>query len=1019
MMTIETASGTGNSVILRRLRSGISLAVVAAFSAALIPSAAGAQPAQQPPQSPADPAEDAAATTTPAEDQAATATQDADIVITGSLIQRPNNVSVSPIVTVSADALKQSGAVDLEATLNQLPGFTPAGGAGTGGQGGGGRASVNLHGLGSNRNLVLLDGKRLPLSDINGNVDINILPESIIGGIDVITGGASAIYGSDAMSGVVNFKTVAPFDGIRGDVQIGNSERGDYRKFNASLAFGARFAEDRGHVVLAASYTNRQGLVGKERPFFDLVTPSSFIGTGTYVPDALNLPTQAAINGIFTRYGVTSTVSRTINLGFNDNGTLFTQTGALNYQGPTIGGYRIIAGNVRMPVGQQIQTLNPLERKSLFGKLDYDVTDHVTAYGQFLYVDSTVNTASGGSLTQIGALTTIPVTNPFIPADLRTILASRPNPNAPFLWNGRYVGIADKNWDETYTVSQFAGGLKGDIFNRWKWDVYASYDKSIHDQALHNAVLKSQVQSLLNAADGGNSLCAGGFNPFGIVHSTNISPTCISYMTKTALSKERLTQTQVQGLVNGPLFDLPAGPVQLALLASYRRNTYNFVADRDLKPGSFTRTSSNIEAVAASQDARGRIGVKEFAAQIDIPILNDTPFFRELAVGGAIRYSDYTTSGGVTSYEGDVRWRPIQALLFRGSYQRAVRAPNIGELFSPTTGTQVAFGTPPAGIGDPCDVRSTARTGPGGAQVRALCLAQGVPAPVIDTYTFPTTATGGTISGNRALTPERATTYNAGFILNPHLASPLLRDLSLSVDYYNIKIKNVISSVPGLTALSKCYNLDGTNPSYSATNSFCQLLTRDAQGQLTDIALPFLNLGGLNTDGVEVQFNWGVRLSDIGLGQGNGKVYVNSAIGWMRHFQVQTLPGTPFQDFIGTSTIEVPGSTTGPHPRWKALTTFGYRSDRGGFGLRWRYQGPMNDITAVTTPATPAIGVKAYELFDLFGSVRVNEGFEIRGGVTNLFDRGLPIVASSQTSTDAGTYDVVGRSYYVGVRVEF
>jgi iron complex outermembrane receptor protein len=937
----------------------------------------------------------------------------AEIVVTGSLIARPNNVAVSPIVSVSPEALKQSGTVDLEASLNQLPGFTPAGGAGTGGQGTGGRATVNLHGLGSNRNLVLLDGKRLPISDANGNVDINILPEAIIGGVDVITGGASAIYGSDAISGVVNFKTVAPFDGIRADVQIGDSERGDYRKFNASLAYGARFAEDRGHVLLSASYTDRQGLSGSKRKFFDLVTPSSFIGTGTYVPDALNLPTQASINGVFARYGVTTPVSRTINLGFNNNGSLFTQTGATNYQGPTTGAYRIIGGNVRMPVGPQIQALNALKRKALFGKFDYDLTDAITFYGQVMYVDSTVTTESGGSLTQVGSLTTIPVTNPFIPADLRAILASRPNPNAPFTWNGRYVGIADKSFEENYTVSQFAGGLKGDLVGSWKWDVYASWDKSRHEQELNNAVLKSRVQTLLNAADGGNSLCAGGFNPFGIANATNISAACKTYLTKTAFSRENLTQTQAQAQLTGSVFELPAGPVQLALLASYRRNTYNYIADSDLKPGSFLPGSSNIEAVAASADAKGRIAVKELAAQIDVPLLKDRAFFQELAVGGAFRYSDYTTSGSVESYEADLRWRPVEQILFRGSYQKAVRAPNIGELFSPPTGSQVQFGTPPGAVGDPCDVRSVARTGSGGAQVRALCLAQGIPAAVIDSYTFPTTATLGTVSGNLGLTPEKATTYNLGFILNPRFASPWLRDFSLSVDYYNIKIKNVISGVPGLTTLSKCYNLDGSNPSYSNANSFCQLLTRDAQGQLSNIALPFLNLGALETDGVEIQFNWGVHLSDVGIGDGSGRVYVNSGIGWLNHYKVQTLPGSAVQDFARTSTL---GRTL---PRWKALTTFGYGSDVVGFGLRWRYQGPMDDITAVTTPTTPSIGVKTYNLFDLFGTMKITKGFELRAGVTNLFDRGLPVVASSQNNTDVGTYDMVGRSFYIGVKAQF
>jgi len=929
-----------------------------------------------------------------------------DIIVTGSLIVRPNNVSVSPIVSVSSEAIKQTGAINIENALNQLPGFTPAGSAGTGGQGSGGRATLNLHGLGSNRNLVLLDGKRLPLSDINGNVDINIIPESIIGDIDVITGGASAVYGSDAMSGVVNFKTIRAFDGIKADVQIGNSFRGDLRRFNGSLAFGSSFAEDRGHVMVAISYADRQGLQGSSRSFFNMATPSSFIGQDTYVPSATNLPSQAVLDGIFQGYGVTTPINPTLNLGFNDDGTLFTQTGAINYRGPTAGAYAVMGGNVRMPVAQQIQQLSGMQRKSAFAKFDYALTEGLTAYGQFLYVDTTTKTESGGSLTQFGVLTTIPVTNPFIPADLRTLLASRPDADAPFTWNGRYVGLPDKSWDENYVVQQYLAGVKGNIFGSWKFDLFAAYDETVHNQSNHNAVVKSRVQELLNAADGGNSLCAGGFNPFGLANSSQISDACRLYMTKTAFSREKLTQTQVQGLVSGPLFTLPAGDVQLALQAGYRKNSYVYTPDSDL-------AAQNIEAVIASAPATGDVNVKEFAAQIDVPLVKDTPFIRELGIGGAFRYSDYSVTGSVTSYEGDLRWRPIQSLLIRGSYQRAVRAPNIGELFSPNTGVQVQFGTPPASVGDPCDIRSIARTGANGAQVRTLCLAQGIPTAAIDSYQFPTTATAGLISGNRDLTPEKADTFNVGFIWNSRASSPWLAGLSLSVDYYNIKIKDVISTIPGLTTLSSCYNLDGANPTYSATNPFCQLLTRDAQGLLQTIGQPFMNLGGLKTDGIEIQAGWSLRLSDAGMGNGSGQLYFNSAIGYTNHYRVQTLPSSPFQDFAGTNTLGA------PRPKWKALTTFGYRSDGLGLGLRWQYLDAMRDITSVTTPTNPSPGVSSYNLFDLFGTMRVNDAFTLRAGINNLFDKGLLVVASSQNSTDVSTYDAVGRSFYVGARVTF
>jgi outer membrane receptor protein involved in Fe transport len=807
------------------------------------------------------------------------------------------------------------------------------------------------------------------------------------------------------MSGVVNFLTLRQFEGVRFDAQYGNTEHGDLGRTEVTLAFGTNFAEDKGHALLSLGYWHREGLGGDKRDFFTLVTPSSFIGQGTFVPSATNLPDAATVNTLFSGYGAVTPVSNTLNLGFNDDGTLFTQTGAKNYKGPTTDGYAVLGGNVRMPVGPQFIIQNPLDRKSVFTKFDYELMPAVTGYGQILYVDSDVFTSSGRSLTQFGTLTTIPVTNPFIPNDLRTLLASRPNPSAPFTWNGRYVGIPSKAWDEQYTTAQYLGGVKGSLPVRdWTWDLFAAYDTTEHVQSNENAVLKSQVQNLLNAADGGNSICAGGFNPFGVNHSTVVSDACRAYITTTAHSTEDLTQTTYQGVVQGSVAELPAGKLVLALLADHRRNTYEFRPDSQL-------AAQNIEAVIASQPTQGAISVTEYAAQVDVPILADKFLANRLNLGAAFRHSDYSTSGGVDSYEGDLRWEPTSGFLLRGSYQRAVRAPNIGELFAAASGSQIAFGTPPAAIGDPCDIRSTARTGAGGSSVRSLCLAQGIPAAVIDSYIFPTTATAGRTQGNQALDPETADTYNFGVSWTSQSDSTWLKGSSASLDYFNIKIDDVISVVPGLSALSKCYNLDGSNPNYDVNNSFCQLLQRDANGLLQVINTPYLNLGGLQTEGVDFQLNWSV-------GVGAGKIFLNTGVEHLLRYAVQTLPGSAFQEFDGTNTIAPNHTVSLTFPKWKALTTVGYA--RGGVtaSARWRYQDAMADVTSVTTPATPGVGVPAYNLVDLFGSYDLNDKWQIRVGVNNVADKDSVFVASSQTSTDTAVFDAVGRSYYLGMRVD-
>ncbi|MFM5950869.1 MAG: TonB-dependent receptor domain-containing protein [Novosphingobium sp.] len=944
-----------------------------------------------------------------------------DIVVTGSLIQRPNNTAVSPIVTIGEASIKESGQVNVVDALNQLPGFTVGGNSATGGQGTGARATINLHGLGTNRNLVLLDGRRLPVSDIRGNVDINILPDSVLGGVDAITGGASAVYGSDAMSGVVNFKSIRSLDGVVMDMQTGISDRGDAFRLKGSVTLGTNFADDRGHLIASFGYAKQDPLNGSARSFFFDKTPSGFIGTGVYVPSAANAPSGAVLTALFNSYGVAGTRNPLgSNLGFNNNGTLFTQTGALNYQGPNGSqGYAVVGGNVRMPVGQQIDYINGMNRKSAFVKADYELTPGLTVYGQFMYVDLTTSTHSGGSLTQFGTLTTIPVTNPFIPADLRTVLASRPNPNAAFGWSARYVGVPYKGWDEDYQIQQYLGGIKGDIADGWSFDGFVSYDESTHNSVMHNAVLKSRVQTLLNAADGGASICAGGFNPFGDANARSLSPACAAYITKDAISTEHLTQTQAQMQVNGKLFDLGAGPVQIALVGGYRENTYSYAPDSDVTANSGFAPGGNVEAfVVQLPVSRKAINVKELAGQIDIPLLADKPFFRELAVGAAARVSDYSVSGTVTSYEADARWRPTDNLLFRGSYQRAVRAPNIAELFSPPQGAQLAIGTPPAALGDPCDVRSTARTGANGTSVANLCVAQGVPAGVIGTYQFGTTATGQLIPGSTAITPEKADTFNLGFVFNAPRSSGILGDFSISVDYYNIKIRNVISPVPGLTVLSGCYNLDGSNPTYAASNANCQLIQRDANGQLVSVSTPYQNLGSLKTDGVELQVHWGVPARFLA---DSGKVYVDTAIGYLNNYKVQLLPGAAFLDYTGISNGSAQEGSVPPRatPKWKALTTFGYKSDGFSMGLRWRYQNALSDVSKVNTPNNIAVGVPAYATWDMFASFNVGKSFELRLGVNNMFDRGLPFVASNQTSTDTAQYDLIGRSYYAGFKIKF
>ncbi|WP_426173944.1 TonB-dependent receptor domain-containing protein [Massilia sp. TWR1-2-2] len=931
----------------------------------------------------------------------------ATVVVTGSKIARRDYASPSPIVTTAKEVLQESGNITLEATLNQMPQFTPSGTASTGGQGVGARATLDLRGLGDNRNLILLDGRRLPLSSAFGQVDINTVPQAIVDGIETISGGASAVYGSDAMSGVVNFKSLRKLKGVVLDVQYGNSQKNDARRLSPSITAGTEFAEGKGYALFSVSYDERERLTGAQRPFFNLGVPSGFIGTSTYLPNASNLPTQAALNSVFSRYGVTATVPRTNNLGFNDNGTLFSQTGALNYLGPVNQSYAIVGGNVRMPVSVQSDLINGMRRENFFNKVEYRFTPDLTGYAQVLHTHSVTKTNTGATLTQfgLGGNTTIPLSNPFIPADLRTILASRPDAGAPFLWNTRFVGIPNRVFNEGYNTDQLLVGLRGNIpYKDWTWDAYVSADRSVHDQILHNAILSSRVQELLNAPGGGTGLCAGGYNPFGIGNNTRISEACRNFMTTTAASTENLTQRVAEASVQGALFDLPAGELQFSASVNYRKNTYSYLPDSQL-------AAQNIEAVIASQRSSGATSVKEAALELRIPLLRDAPFAKTLAVSPGARISDYDISGIAKTWKVDAEWSPIHSVMVRGGVQHSIRAPNIGELFSAANGNQVQFGSPPNG-GEPCDSRTAARLGGGGAQLRALCIATGVPASVVDAYTFPTVATSTLSSGNPNLTPESADTQTLGVVWTPQFASPLFSQVFASVDFYKIKIEDTISAVPAASALNKCYNLDGSNPTYSATNPFCLLVSRDSNGLLTQVAAPYLNLGQLKTSGVDVQVDWRFKLGAIGLSDAWGTFGVNSAVSVVNSYQSQALPGDAIQEFKGTVGTVI-------RPTWQSTTTFRHEVGAASVSLRWRHIPAMKDITAVTRPASPAAGVEKYDIFDLGVRYALNKNIDLRAGITNLFNRDPAVVPGNQNLTIASTYDIVGRSYYVGVRTKF
>ncbi len=948
------------------------------------------------------------AQTATAQDTASAQPQANDIIVTGSRIARRDLVAPSPIVTASAEALQATAQPTVDAALLQMPAFQPGAGSFSNSSTGGtvGQSTLNLRGLGAQRNLVLLEGRRLQPGSIDSTIDINTIPSLAIGNVEVISGGASATYGSDAMSGVVNFKLRKNFRGLEMRAQAGISGQGDAGNQQLGVLYGTAFAEGRGSLIISGEYAHRSVLSSQDRDFSKYSATSGFISQGYYVPQAGNFASQAALNSVFGKYGVAAgTVTGTTNLGFNQNGSLFTKTApAYNYQGPTTNPY------VSTPTafGYNSNFYNfiqvPLKRYNIFAHSEFEVDDHTTLYAQGLYNDTSASTQSSQPILAAPWQLDIPVTNPFIPADLKTLLASRANPTATFTFNKRADEAGPRAFTTEGQTYQGLVGAKGKLTGLdGSWDLYASYGEGLNkDITTSGAMSMSAARTLINAPDGGASICAGGYNPFGI---TQLSDSCRAYLMRRLVNKTKVTQTAIEGTMEGRLFHLPAGNVRFAVTAGYRRNTYKFNPDA-------ASIGGDISSITATQPTTGATSVAEGAVELLVPLLADTPLAREVNLDLGYRYSHYNVSGGVSAYKASLDWRVAKMLLLRGGYQHSVRAPNIGELFLAPSQTVTNIGLPPS-AGDPCDARSAARAGANAAKVQALCIATGINPALYNSFTQPTTSIVTQTQGNSQLTPEKADTFTAGAVLQSPATAGLFRRMSLTVDYYNIKISQAISPLAANVALQKCFNTDGSNPNYDASNYFCKLFGRDAtSGLFTTASQPYLNLGGYKTSGIDAQFDWHADFADLGLG-GKGGVTLNVEGNYLSQFDIQVLPGSAYQNWAGTI------SSTASYPRFKLLTNLAVDIGKTQISGRWRHTSGFTDSSRVTSASSTVPGTPAYDYFDLSARVKVSDKFELRGSVNNVFDKQPPIVGGVAGTTNLGVYDVVGRAFMVSATARY
>lgn len=940
------------------------------------------------------------------------------IVVTGTRITRRDFESASPIVTVMPELFESVGAPTVEAALNRLPQLVPSFGSTSNNPGNDGQAFVDLRGLGPTATLVLLDGRRLIPANGSGVVDVNLIPPTLIERVEIISGGASAVYGSDAVAGVVNFRLRESFEGFEIGGFYGQTERGDGEQWDTHLTAGTTFAGGRGSVYGFVARSDRAGVSHGDRDFsryaFDYVGAGNgtlgpgdaFIagGSGVLEEGLAFLPTsggnpisQAAFDELFASYGFApGSVPLQSVLGFNGDGSLFTRGNfapgsAANFrdvQDPLLASDRAIRYN--FAPGNALQL--PLERTSGFGRLSFDISDSVRLYADGLYGDYSVSQQLAPAPVDFVVM---PRSNPFIPADLALLLDSRPSPDADFFWFKRVSELGLRISENEYSVYQGTVGLDGYLSDAWRFDAYVQYGENHQTRRQSGNALRSRVEELTFASDGGAAAC-GGFDIFG---RGSISAACADYIAVDGEDDIRMEQFIAEASVEGALIELPAGDLRAAIGLMHKRDRYSYTAD----------------PIAAQLLPDGRVDIAGFNARDDVsgeddntdvyiealaPLLADRPGAVSLDAGLGYRHSQYDQAGSADAWKAELLYRPVEPLRIRGSYQSAIRAPSITELFTPQLPGFFNLGTQR----DPCEAASAARNGPDAVAVEALCLAQGVPAELLPDLQQPINIVPGFTGGNPDLRPEDAETWTFGFVWAP---TPSVGRFQAAIDWYRIEVDNAVAVVSAVEIIALCFD-PRANPGFASDQSWCTFFSRNPEtGEIVDAFEINRNLGQLKTSGIDLQLDWSLPL-------GPGTLAANWLVSWLDSFERSAGTGAPTEELAGAISF-LPGTSL---PEWKSLLSVSYTWQGMSVSARTRY------IDAMADTSVPEFDIPSRTYVDLFASYDFGpgpfDGLRLGVGIENVADRDPPIVASSfAANTDPQQYDVLGRRYFVSLNYRF
>jgi outer membrane receptor protein involved in Fe transport len=551
-------------------------------------------------------------------------------------------------------------------------------------------------------------------------------------------------------------------------------------------------------------------------------------------------------------------------------------------------------------------------------------------------------------------------------------------------------------------VYQVTLGVKGSIGAEWHYDGYLQAGQNENEEIQDNNVQRSRYEELLYAPDGGQAIC-GGYNPFGYAP---ISEKCAAYIAVNGTNQTKVAQRITELSFNGPLFELPAGEVQMVVGAMHKRDSYKYEAD-PISKSFLPDGRSEVIGFSASDDVDGEDNNTDLYVEASIPLLRDLPGVQSLETVLGYRWSDYASAGSVEAYKAELLYRPLDAVRLRGSYQHAVRAPSVFELYLPQLGPEVEvdFNNP-----DPCNVDSPERSGPNAAQVEALCLAQGVPAALLPTYFYDEFAVDGVAGGNSDLGPETADTYTVGIVMQSKASNRWLQALQLSVDWYDIEVEDAILTPPAAAFIPRCYD-PAYNPKLTADGPYCSFFERDpVSGEIRNAKEIFRNIGLLRTSGIDTQLDWSAEA-------GPGTVSINWLVSWIDSLERQAAKGTAADELVGQARGVLGGSVA--EWRWNLRAAYAWSGVQAA--LQWRY---IDSLEASAPPDNAIWKISSQDYFDFYVSYAVDDGpfagVSLNAGVENLTNVKPPIFPGYvQANTDPSVYDVLGRRYFARATYRF